>query len=168
MLIRKCYQSDADEMFIIVNDAARAYQGVIPDDCWKEPYMPKEELQHQIEDGVQFYGCEDMGQLVGIMGLQDRKDVALIRHAYVRTAFRNKGIGGNLLIYLQKMTELPILVGTWSAARWAVAFYEKHGYGLVSWEEKERLLRSYWSISLRQIETSVVLADGRWFNQRKG
>ncbi|OGV57225.1 MAG: GNAT family N-acetyltransferase [Lentisphaerae bacterium RIFOXYA12_FULL_48_11] len=167
-MIRRCLVTDAAEVVEIVNDAARAYCGVIEADCWKEPYMPLEELLHEIEDGVQFYGWEDSDRLVGVMGIQDKGDVALIRHAYVRTVLRKHGIGGKLLKYLQDMTSLPILIGTWSTATWAISFYEKHGYRLVSWNEKERLLREYWSISERQVDTSVVLADNKWFNSQKG
>jgi len=167
-MIRRCLTADVMIMAEIVNDAAQAYSGVIEDDCWKEPYMPEEELLHEIEDGVQFYGWENSGRLVGIMGIQDKGDVSLIRHAYVRTTLRKHGIGGKLLKYLQNMTSSPILIGTWAAAKWAISFYEKYGYRMVSWEEKERLLRKYWSISERQVDTSVVLADEKWFNRQKG
>jgi N-acetylglutamate synthase-like GNAT family acetyltransferase len=125
--------------------------------------MPREELCHEIESGVRFWGWEEDGQLVGVMGIQDVQDVTLIRHAYVRTAQRNKGIGGNLLSELRRLTSRPVLMGTWAAATWAITFYEKHGFRLVTPEEKNRLLKKYWSIPERQVETSVVLGDERWF-----
>lgn len=152
-----------DEVLGIINDAAEAYRGIIPADRWKEPYMSREYLQHEIDDGVAFWGYEGNGRLVGVMGIQAVQDVTLIRHAYVRTAQRGKGIGGKLLEELKQKTEGPTLVGTWRAAVWAVGFYEKHGYRLVTEEQKDRLLRKYWKIPERQVETSVVLADGVWF-----
>ncbi len=146
-------------IYEIINDAAQAYNGVIPPDCWKEPYMSKDELRHEMDAGVVFWGHEEDGQLLGVMGIQHVQDVTLIRHAYVRTGQQNRGIGGQLLSYLRGQTTRPILVGTWANAIWAIRFYEKHGFRLVSSEEKDRLLRKYWSIRERQIETSVVLAD---------
>lgn len=162
-LIRKCADGDFETIHEIVNDAAQAYEGVIPPDCWKEPYMAEEELRHEMDRGVEFWGYEEGGRLVGVMGIQRFGDVALIRHSYVRTAERNRGIGGRLLSYLRSQTDLPILIGTWGEAIWAIRFYERHGFRLVSPEEKDRLLRKYWSIRERQIESSVVLADRRWF-----
>ena len=148
-------------MYSIINDAAEAYHGVIPEDCWHVPYMSKDELSHEIDQGVVFWGYEEDGQLIGIMGIQDVKDVTLIRHAYVRTAKQNQGIGGKLLSELcQKLTR-PMLVGTWADAVWAIRFYEKHGFRLVTPQEKTQLLKTYWSIPDRQIDTSVVLADQR-------
>jgi N-acetylglutamate synthase-like GNAT family acetyltransferase len=160
-LIRKCRESDFDQMFDIINDAAQAYKGVIPADRWHEPYMSREYLRHEIDAGVDFWGYEEQGRLIGVMGIQDVQDVTLIRHAYVRTAERNRGIGGRLITYLKAMITRPALVGTWAAATWAIRFYERHGFKLVTREEKERLLRKYWSIPERQTETSVVLAEGR-------
>jgi GNAT superfamily N-acetyltransferase len=142
-----------------VNDAAQAYRGIIPADRWKEPYMPVEELRHEIADGVTFWGEELEGRLVGVMGIQDVDDVTLIRHAYVRTACRSQGIGGRLLAHLRTLSRRPILMGTWADAVWAVRFYEKHGFRLVTPAEKDRLLRKYWNIPERQVETSVVLAE---------
>ncbi|MGD0253083.1 MAG: GNAT family N-acetyltransferase [Verrucomicrobiota bacterium] len=156
-MIRPCTDSDVPNIFAIVNDAAQAYKGVIPSDCWHEPYMPLEELREEIADGVKFCGYEDGGQLIGVMGMQPVKDVTLIRHAYVKTEMRNRGIGGKLLAHLLGQMNGKILVGTWKAAGWAVRFYEKHGFQLVSEKEKNRLLKTYWNISERQIETSVVL-----------
>ena len=145
-MIRLCTGSDVPNICAIVNNAAQAYKGVIPPDRWHEPYMPLNELNDEIAAGVRFWGYEDGGQLVGIMGMQPVKDVTLIRHAYVRTAMRNRGIGGKLLAHLLERIEGRILVGTWKAADWAVRFYEKHGFELVSEEEKNRLLRTYWNI----------------------
>ena len=162
IMIRKCTEQDFEALFTIINNAALAYKGVIPADCWHEPYMSREHLRREMEAGVVFWGHEENGELTGVMGIQDVKDVALIRHAYVRTALRNKGIGGKLISHLKTLATRPTLVGTWAAAVWAIRFYEKHGFGLVTWEEKERLLRKYWSIPARQTETSVVLADKRW------
>ncbi len=124
--------------------------------------MSRDYLSHELEAGVLFWGYEVQGALAGVMGVQHVRDVTLIRHAYVRTIHRGKGIGGALISYLKSMIHEPALVGTWAAALWAIRFYEKHGFSLVSTEEKNRLLRKYWSISERQTETSVVLADRRW------
>jgi N-acetylglutamate synthase-like GNAT family acetyltransferase len=157
-MLRKCLSSDIPEIFTIVNDAAHAYKGVIPADCWHEPYMPLAEVKQEIENGVEFWGLERDGLLLGVMGIQDKGEVALIRHAYVRTSVRNSGIGTELLRHLESLTSKLILIGTWAAARWAVTFYAKNGYRMVTTEEKERLLRKYWSISERQVATSVVLA----------
>jgi N-acetylglutamate synthase-like GNAT family acetyltransferase len=160
-MIRGCTDADFNTIFEIINDAAQAYKGVVPDDRGHEPYMPIEELRHEIEDEVVFWGLEHDGQLLGVMGIQDRGDVTLIRHAYVRTRAQQQGIGTRLLRHLESMTEKPILVGTWADALWAISFYEKNGYTLVSEEEKNRLLRKYWSIPERQVQTSVVLANQR-------
>lgn len=162
MTIRRCTDADVPAMFAIINDAAQAYRGVIPADRWHEPYMPEEELRAEIAAGVVFWGFEQEGRLVGVMGLQDVKDVALIRHAYVATAARRGGIGGRLLRHLMGETGRPVLIGTWAAASWAVRFYEQHGFTVTTPDEKARLLRAYWSIPDRQIETSVVLVDERW------
>jgi len=165
--IRRCTEADFEAVYEIVNDAASAYKGIIPADRWKEPYMPREELAHEIADGVVFWGCEDGGRLVGVMGIQDVQDVTLIRHAYVRTSIRRQGIGGKLLNFLlgQAKGRRPILIGTWADATWAISFYVRHGFRVVTREEKERLLRKYWSIPERQVETSVVLADEKWLSQ---
>jgi N-acetylglutamate synthase-like GNAT family acetyltransferase len=156
-MIRPCTDSDIPEISTIVNDAARAYQGVIPSDRWHEPYMPLAELKAEIAAGVKFWGYADDGRLIGVMGMQPVKDVTLIRHAYVRTEMRSRGIGGKLLAHLLGQIEGRILVGTWKAADWAVKFYQKHGFRLVGEAEKDRLLQTYWNIPKRQIETSVVL-----------
>lgn len=162
-MIRLCHPNDFEQIYAIINDAAQAYKGVIPGDCWHEPYMTRAELQHELAAGVEFWGYEQAGELVGVMGIQPVQDVTLIRHAYVRTANRNRGIGGQLLAHLRTLTDRPILIGTWATAMWAICFYQKHGFRLVSTVEKERLLRKYWTISNRQIETSVVLAEQKWF-----
>lgn len=176
--IRPCVAADEPLMAEIVNDAASAYKGVIPADRYHEPYMPLEELRAEIAAGVRFWGaeaiCEAGGErvgagLVGIMGIQDADNdavagignVTLIRHAYVRTAQRGLGLGGKLLTHLMGIAERPMLMGTWAAADWAVRFYQKHGFTLTSHGEKETLLRTYWNIPARQVETSVVLADAR-------
>ena len=163
-MIRPCSESDIEAIFEIINDAAMSYKGVIPDDRWHEPYMPVEEIREAIKDGVVFWGFEHEGRLAGVMGIQDRNDVVLIRHAYVYTRLRRQGIGAKLLLHLEGLTAKPILVGTWKAAHWAVAFYRKNGYSLVSDEEKDRLLRKYWSIPDRQVETSVVMAKHKIYS----
>jgi GNAT superfamily N-acetyltransferase len=161
-LIRPCTPADSAAILAIVNDAAQAYRGHIPADRWHEPYMPAGELKRERAAGVAFWGWEEAGALIGVMGLQDVGDVAMIRHAYVATAARGRGVGGALLEHIVAAATRPMLVGTWAAATWAIRFYERHGFRLVSPAEKERLLRAYWSIPERQIETSVVLADSRW------
>jgi GNAT superfamily N-acetyltransferase len=162
MMIRKCDDTDFETIYEIINDGAEAYKGVIPPDRLKEPYMDREELRHEIDAGVEFWGYEEAGELLGVMGIQHVLDVTLIRHSYVRTARQNKGIGGKLLLHLRTMTSRPILIGTWADASWAIRFYEKHGFRVVTVEEKNRLLKKYWSIPDRQIETSVVLAEENW------
>jgi len=157
-VIRRCTAADLAAIHAIVNDAAQAYRGQIPADRWHEPYMPEGELRREIEAGVVFWGWDEDGRLLGVMGLQDVDDVALIRHAYVVPAAQGRGLGGRLLEFLLANASRRVLVGTWAAATWAIGFYEKHGFTLVSAEEKERLLRKYWTIPDRQIETSVVLA----------
>ena len=166
-MIRRCRVDEKDIIHAIINDAAEAYQGVIPPDRWHEPYMSREELRHEIEEGVTFWGFEERGQLLGVMGLQDKGEVTLIRHAYVRSNRRNEGIGSKLLSHLESITDKPILVGTWADATWALRFYEKNGYRLVPEESKDRLLEKYWSIPQRQIETSIVLADEVWFSKHR-
>jgi len=151
--------TDFEEILIIINDAASAYKGIIPADRWHEPYMSAQELQRQIDEGVNFWCYLQDDGIAGVMGIQDKQDVTLIRHAYVRTSVRNKGIGGKLLNHLSELTKKPILIGTWATATWAIDFYKKHGFTLVSHEDKELLLRKYWNIPSRQIETSVVLAS---------
>ena len=160
--IRRCLDEDFETIFLVINEAAQIYKGVIPADRWKEPYMSKTELEHEIRDGVRFWGYEENGNIVGVMGIQDLGDVSLIRHAYVRKTKQNQGIGKKLLVHLCGQATRPVLVGTWAAATWAIRFYEKHGFKQVTKETKDRLLRTYWSIPERQVETSVVLADDKW------
>ena len=161
-MIRCCDARDFEPIWAIVNDGAQAYKGIIPADRWAEPYMSEEKLRHEMDDGVVFWGWEEAGTLTGVMGLQQVKDVTLIRHAYVRTGSQKQGIGGRLLTHLQGMTNGPLLVGTWADAVWAIRFYQRYGFQLVDQLEKERLLKKYWTIPERQIETSVVLADAKW------
>src|SRR4051812_29026180 len=146
-------------MLAIINAAAEAYRDVIPADRWHDPYMPADELASEIAAGVIFWGYEDDGQLLGVMGIQPVRDVTLIRHAYVAPGTQRRGIGGALLEHLVRPGERPVLVGTWADAEWAISFYRRHGFELVSPEEKTRLLQAYWTIPERQIETSVVLAS---------
>jgi N-acetylglutamate synthase-like GNAT family acetyltransferase len=163
-MIRKCEEFNFEAVYEIINDGAQAYEGIIPEDRWREPYMSREELRHEIKDGVVFWGFEEDGQLLGVMGIQDKGDVTLIRHSYVRTRVQKKGIGTRLLRYLEALTDKPILIGTWCDASWAISFYVKNEYILLSEEQKNQLLRKYWSIPERQVETSVVLAGRRWMN----
>ncbi len=166
-MIRQCNDRDFEIIYSIINDAARVYKGVIPEDRWKEPYMSKDELQHQINEDVVFWGYEEDGELIGVMGIQHLQDVSLIRHAYVRPGRQNQGIGQELLVELCRQTDRPTLIGTWANAVWAIQFYEKNGFKIVSQQEKNRLLEKYWSIPARQVETSVVLADRKWFDLRR-
>jgi N-acetylglutamate synthase-like GNAT family acetyltransferase len=163
-MIRRCDNKDFEIIFCIINAAAQVYKGVIPGDRWKIPYMSKEELKHEIDAGVEFWGYEAGGRLVGVMGFQPVQDVTLIRHAYVRPEGQNQGVGAKLLSELCRQTDRPLLIGTWAAAVWAIRFYQKQGFKQVSPQEKNRLLEKYWSIPARQVETSVVLADQKWFD----
>jgi N-acetylglutamate synthase-like GNAT family acetyltransferase len=156
-MIRHCTDTDVPAIEAIINEAAQVYRGVIPADCWHEPYMPRSELEAEIAAGVAFRGREDGGTLVGVMGLQQVRDATLIRHAYVRSAWQGRGIGGALLATLAGEATGPLLVGTWAAAEWAIRFYTRHGFRQVSVPEKDRLLQTYWSIPPRQRESSVVL-----------
>jgi GNAT superfamily N-acetyltransferase len=158
-MIRRCDERDFEKIYAIINDGAEAYKGIIPADRWTEPYMSRDKLRHEIADGIAFWGFEAEGALAGVMGLQDVQDVTLIRHAYVRTANRNQGIGGKLLSHLRTITSRRVLIGTWADAVWAIGFYEKHGFHVVDPREKNRLLEKYWNIPDRQVETSVVLAE---------
>ena len=158
-MIRRCGDDERDEILAIVNAAAEAYRGAIPEDRWREPYMPAEELDAEIAAGVEFWSHEDDGTLLGVMGVQQVRDVDLIRHAYVVPESQGRGIGGALLEHLLDRATRPILVGTWAAAEWAIRFYERHGFEYVGPERTAELLREYWDIPERQIETSVVLAQ---------
>lgn len=165
-MIRYCTDQDFDEIFAIVNDGAQAYKGAIPEDRWHDPYMPRDVLGAEIAAGVKFWGFEGDERLLGVMGLQPVQDVVLIRHAYVRSAMHRRGIGGRLLDHVRSFSDGPFLVGTWAAASWAIRFYGKHGFELVPHKETPALLRRYWDIPDRQIETSVVLADKGWLARR--
>ena len=165
-MIGRCTDGDFRLILAIINDAALAYRRVIPGDLWHDPYMTDDELRQELRDGVVFWGVEEGGRLTGVMGIQqtdEQHGPALIRHAYVSTADQHRGIGGRLLTHLRAQTSAPLLVGTWADAQWAVRFYERRGFRTVTVEEKDRLLRRYWAVPERQIETSVVLADERWF-----
>ena len=154
-MIRQCRPEDFDRIYFIINEAARAYQGAIPADCYPQPYMPREELEHEISQ-MNFFGWEEDGELVGVMGFQPIKDVTLIRHAYVLPRWQKRGIGTKLLNHLKEMVSTSrLLVGTWVDATWAIDFYRKHGFKLEM--NKDELLETYWDIPRRQIETSVVL-----------
>jgi GNAT superfamily N-acetyltransferase len=165
-MIKPCDANDFEAIYAVINNAARAYKGIIPADRWHEPYMSRAALRSEIVSGVDFWGFYEGDEIVGVMGIQDVLDVTLIRHAYVRSARRNQGIGSQLLVHHYRQSERPVLVGTWAAAVWAIRFYEKHGFQLVTPAEKDRLLKKYWSIPERQVETSVVLADKRWMRSR--
>ena len=157
-MICKVAPSDSKEVLAVVNEAAQVYRGVIPEDRCKDPYMSLDELETEIADGVEFYGFWEKEKIVGVMGIQHVDDVTLIRHAYVLTAHQRRGIGEKLLRHLMNLAQSSVvLVGTWAAAYWAIEFYEKHGFGLVSSQEKDHLLKKYWKIPERQVETSVVL-----------
>jgi len=161
-VIRLCSDQDFEHIHTIINDGAHAYKGIIPTDRWTDPYMSSTQLQHEIDEGVIFWAYEDNCKLSGVMGIQQVHDVTLIRHAYVLTACQKKGIGARLLSHLRELATSPVLIGTWADATWAIHFYEKHGFQVVSAIEKDHLLRKYWSIPDRQAETSIVLADATW------
>ena len=159
-MIRPCRAEDLDQIWTIINDGAQAYQGIIPADRFTTPYMSRDKLQHEIADGVVFSGFEDeAGQLVGVMGIQPVQDVTLIRHAYVLSSHQKRGIGAQLLAHLRAKATTPVLIGTWADATWAIRFYQAHGFRLVGPDEKNLLLKKYWTVPARQIETSVVLTD---------
>ena len=161
-MITKCEQKDFNDIYEIINDASIAYKGVIPEDRWHEPYMPEDELKNQIADGVEFWGYTENNKLIGVMGIQFKGDVTLIRHAYVRTSERSKGVGGQLLAHLNSISTTPVLIGTWADAKWAISFYIKNGFRLLERKEINILLPRYWTIPVRQVETSIVLASSNW------
>jgi len=167
VLIRKSNEADSAAMLAIVNAAAKAYLGVIPVDRWREPYMPADELGKEMSDGVNFWVAEDHGRLIGMIGIQNKGEAELVRHAYVEPTAQRKGVGTSLLRHVQNLTGKPVLVGTWADASWAIEFYRRNGFTVVSSEQKDHLLRQYWSIPERQIETSVVLVDARWMDAQK-
>jgi GNAT superfamily N-acetyltransferase len=170
-MIRPCTLQDFDQIQAIINDGAQAYKGVIPADRFPDPYMSHDHLQREINSGVIFHGYEnpqdpqDPATLAGVMGIQHVHDVTLIRHAYVRTTHQKQGVGTILLAHLRELTDKPILLDTWIDASWAISFYKRHGFRTVSLEEKTRLLKRYWTIPDRQVETSIVLADSKWLSK---
>jgi GNAT superfamily N-acetyltransferase len=165
-MIIQCTSEHLLDICSIINDSAIAYKGVIPADRWHEPYMPLEALKHQISEGVIFFGYQDESGLLGVMGIQIKSDVTLIRHAYVKTTARSKGIGAQLLSHLISLAKTPVLIGTWAEASWAINFYKKNGFTVLPEAEKERLLKTYWNIPQRQVETSVVLASKDWTSKK--
>jgi N-acetylglutamate synthase-like GNAT family acetyltransferase len=167
VVIRKSVEADFDTILAIVNEAAHAYRGVIPVDRWHEPYMPALELAGEIASGVVFWIAEQDSHVLGVMSIQDKGDVVLVRHAYVVPTTQRSGVGTSLLRHMESLIDKPILIGTWAAASWAIEFYERNGFTAVASDEKDRLLRKYWTIPARQIETSVVLADSRWLGDQQ-
>jgi GNAT superfamily N-acetyltransferase len=167
-VVRRCDAADFVALLGVINDGAAAYKGRIPADCWHEPYMPAEELEHELAAGVVFWAATEERTLNAVMGLQDVGDVTLIRHAYTRTACQHRGLGTRLLTHLTGLTDRPILIGTWKAATWAIRFYERHGFRCVSDVETRELLARYWTVPERQVQESVVLVDARWHARRGG
>jgi GNAT superfamily N-acetyltransferase len=160
--IRQAEAADLTPVLAIINEAAQAYRGVIPADRWHDPYMPEQELADEIASGIIFWVAEEEGRPLGVIGIQDKGAVALVRHAYVAPTSQRKGVGSKLLRHVEGLAGKPILIGTWADASWAIDFYRRNGFTVVPHADKVRLLRTYWSIPERQIETSVVLADRRW------
>ena len=157
--IRRCRNTERDVLLTIINAAAEAYRGAIPSDCWHEPYMLPQQFDLEVAAGVEFWGYEANGDLSGVMGIQSGRDVDLIRHAYVLPVSQGRGVGAALITHLRHLSARRMLVGTWSAATWAIRFYQGHSFQLASPEHAKALLRTYWTITDRQIETSVVLAN---------
>lgn len=166
MQVRRSRAEDLAPILAIVNDAAQAYRGAIPPDRWQEPYMPRSELLDEIAHGVELWVAEDGTSLYGLIGIQDKGPVALLRHAYVAPAAQRRHVGTRLLRHVAGLAQKPLLVGTWADASWAIAFYQRNGFTLLADADKDQLLRTYWSIPERQIQTSVVLADRRWMASR--
>jgi GNAT superfamily N-acetyltransferase len=162
LTIAPCRVIDQPTVLAIINQSASAYKGHIPADCWHEPYMPSSEFDAEISRGVQFFGATWSERIIGVMGIEQVKDVTLIRHAYVRPEFQRHGIGQRLLVALRNMSDRPVLIGTWAAATWAVRFYEKNGFVLVGDAQRKELLRRYWAVPERQMELAVVLGDEKW------
>ncbi|MDP6770901.1 MAG: GNAT family N-acetyltransferase [Anaerolineales bacterium] len=161
-MIKRCLDVELETVLAVINDAAQAYYGVIPQDAWHEPYMARDELKSDIRAGVQFWGYYVKECLVGVMGVQDIQDVTLIRHAYVRTSERRSGVGTKLIKYLDECCNKPILIGTWADATWAIEFYKKNGYRLILGDERGMLLEKYWTVPTKQASASVVLANAKW------
>ncbi|HUQ98783.1 MAG TPA: GNAT family N-acetyltransferase [Gemmatimonadaceae bacterium] len=168
MVIRKGVDADFSSILTIINDAAVAYRGIIPADRWHEPYMSAAELEREIGAGVEFWVADEEGRVAGVMGIQDKRDVTLVRHAYVVPTTQRSGVGTRLLRHVETLVSKPILIGTWASASWAIDFYRRNGFRVVSEDDKNRLLRTYWSIPERQIETSVVLASKSWLESVDG
>lgn len=163
--IRPCQPSDFGRILEIINTAAEAYRGVIPDDCFHDPYMSEDELQSEIEAGIDFSGCDDGEQLLGVMGIQNVAGVTLIRHAYVDPGAQRSGVGAELLLHLKAKADRPVLIGTWRAATWAIAFYRKHGFSSVSDASIRPLLKKYWTVPEEQIINSCVLVETKYLDQ---
>ena len=157
--------SDAQAICAVINAAAQIYRGVIPDDCWHEPYMSAAALQQELEDGVVFWGVSQGHELVAVMGFQPRGAVDLIRHAYVRPERQRNGLGRTLLEKIHDQSSCPILVGTWASAHWTIRFYERNGYRRLNPRHTARLLDTFWRIPKRQVGASVVLARGDAFER---
>jgi GNAT superfamily N-acetyltransferase len=157
--IRLCRSDERQAVLAIINDAAQAYRGVIPADCWHQPYMSARDLDREVGAGVEFWGYESKGELAGVMGIQPVRDVDLIRHAYVLPARQRHGVGAALLTHLKGLSARRMLVGTWSAAAWAIRFYQRHDFQLLPAARTRALLETYWTITDRQMQTSVVLAN---------
>ena len=162
MILKSNIKKDFNSIYKIINEAAFAYKGIIPKDRWKEPYISKEELKIQINEGVEFWNYQNDNEIIGVMGIQFENKVTLIRHAYIKTFFQQKGIGSKLLIHLIEMVKTPVLIGTWADASWAINFYKKHGFKVLSNEQKNNLLNTYWKVPERQMQTSVILASKNW------
>ena len=157
-MIREYKQTDTSEILNIINESSLKYKGIIPNDCWKEPYMSEQELLDEFSDGVHMYGYHQNNKLIGVIGVQEVKDVILIRHAYTLSSYQNRGAGSALIEYLlKKNQDSRLLVGTWKNAKWAIRFYEKFNFILHTKDETTLLLKKYWNIPLKQIENSVVL-----------
>ena len=157
-MIRQCQPEDIDRTYFIINEAAKAYEGVIPADCYHQPYMSMDELQREMKRMTTF-GWQVNGGLVGVMSIESFTDVSLIRHAYVLPQWQRQGIGSRLLNHIQGLVTTPrLLVGTWADAQWAIALYQKHGFSRLP--NKDELLKTYWDIPQRQIDTSLVLGIG--------
>ena len=168
-MIRLCLPADFESILAIINDGATSYRDFIPADRCTNPYMSREKLEHEIADGIIFYGyCETEEEaLMGVMGIQNVQDVTLIRHAYVAQRWQGRGIGSKLLSHLRQLTDLPVLIGTWTDASWAIRFYTRHGFRLTGTSEKDSLLRIYWNVPEEQIRNSVVLADETWWQRKQ-
>ena len=154
-MIKRLSFKHINTIWEIINKAAHAYKGVIPNDCYHEPYMPSAKFHREMRS-ITFFGWQEKGKLIGAMGFQPVGDVTLIRHAYVLPDYQRKGIGTKLLNHVKELTKTKyLLVGTWADAGWAIDFYQKHGFKFMP--NKDELLKKYWNITERQIDTSVVL-----------